>query len=60
MASKRNGEAVVPIFIGRGAPFRTKTANCYSHGVFCDCKAGDESRRLNQALIDAGMIKGHA
>ena len=27
-------------------------------GVFYDCKAGDESRRLNRLLIDAGMIKG--
>jgi hypothetical protein len=28
------------------------------NGVFYDCKAGDESRRLNRLLIDAGMIKG--
>lgn len=27
-------------------------------GVFYDCQAGDESRRLNRLLIDAGMIKG--
>ena len=28
------------------------------NGVFYDCKAGDEARRLNRLLIDAGMIKG--
>src|SRR5882724_9629605 len=28
------------------------------NGVFYDCKAGDESRRLNRLLIDAGIIKG--
>jgi hypothetical protein len=28
------------------------------NGVFYDCKAGAESRRLNRLLIDAGMIKG--
>src|SRR5882762_3292405 len=27
------------------------------NGVFYDCKAGAESRRLNRLLIDAGMIK---
>ena len=35
-----------------------KTIMLRCKGVFYDCKAGAEARRLNRLLINAGMIKG--